>query len=67
MSIEKKKKPSWGGARKHAGRPRGASKMKISVSVDRENWQTALKTWNGKASGLVDELIGEYALRKARK
>jgi hypothetical protein len=50
----------WGGARKNAGRPRGASKVKISVSVNEKNWRSALKSWDGTASGLIDKLIADH-------
>ena len=60
MSIEKVKKVEWGGSRKNAGRPRGSSKIKISVSVDGKNWRSALKGWDGTASGLIDKLIAGH-------
>jgi hypothetical protein len=49
----------WGGARKGAGRGAG-DKTKICVSVDEENWQSALSKWKQKPSWLVDCLISDY-------
>jgi hypothetical protein len=61
MSMEKVKKKKWGGKRAGAGRPPGAGKkMKICVSVNRENWHDALHQWKKKQSWLVDWLIAEF-------
>ena len=60
MSTAKElKKMGRGGARPGAGRGSG-DKTKISVTVDEENWQTALSKWPGKPSWLVDTLIADY-------
>lgn len=59
MSKEKTNK-NWGGARKNAGRPGGATKAKICVSVDEGNWNDALKLWRKKPSWLVDSLVSSY-------
>jgi len=60
MSKEKIKKVEWGGARKGAGRPEGATKTKICVSVNARNWQAALSRWGNKGSRLVDLLLAEF-------
>jgi hypothetical protein len=49
-----------GGKRPGAGRPKGRTKMKICVSVNAENWKTALARWRKNGSRLVDELILGY-------
>lgn len=38
----------------------GGKKTKISVSVDKTNWQTALSRWQDKKSQLVDRLLWRY-------
>ena len=61
MATEKDKKPSnRGGARVGAGRPKGRKKVKISVSVSREIWNTALSRWKNKGSRLVDMLLDRW-------
>src|SRR5208283_4710287 len=61
MSKEKVKNNNWGGKRAGAGRPAGtAKKVKICVSVNRQNWQDALSSWTGKASHLVEKLVSAY-------
>ena len=35
-------------------------KAKISISVTTEQWEKALKMWDGKPSHLVDKLVCEY-------
>jgi hypothetical protein len=60
MSKEKQKKFQHGGARKGAGRPEGATKEKICVSVNSQNWQAALSRWKKKGSWLVDSLIADF-------
>jgi hypothetical protein len=62
MSKDKsKRKFGWGGRRPGAGRPEGSGeKVKISVSVDLENWENALSRWRKKASHLVDSLVAAY-------
>jgi hypothetical protein len=62
MSNKKtEKKSQWGGARKGSGRPKGSgTKVKICVSVNADNWQTALKSSKDTASGLVDKLIANF-------
>jgi hypothetical protein len=64
MSKEKRKKNQWGGARKGAGRPEGETKEKICVSVNRENWQAALRIWKEKQSWLVDALLTDFINRQ---
>jgi hypothetical protein len=64
MSKEKINKSKWGGARKNAGRPEGATKEKICVSVNKENWQAALRIWNEKQSWLVDALLADFVTKK---
>jgi hypothetical protein len=50
-----------GGARPGAGHPKtGATKAKICVSVDKRNWNTAVKRWKDKPSRLVDWLVSGY-------
>ena len=61
MSTDKIEKDGRGGPRKGAGRPKGSGKkVKICVSVDRQNWQVALNSWTGKASHLVETLVSAY-------
>jgi hypothetical protein len=55
-----KKKLSWGGIRKGAGRPSGRTKAKICVSVNEAVWQSALDLWRGKGSPLVEKLLLAY-------
>ena len=52
---------SHGGRRAGAGRPKtGQSKQKISVSVDQQTWEKALKKWREKGSRLIDKLLRDY-------
>jgi hypothetical protein len=62
MSTEKsEKKDGRGGPRKGAGRPKGSGKKtKICVSINKQEWHTALKSWTGKASHLVEKLVSAY-------
>lgn len=61
MSKEKEKKKTWGGKRAGAGRPpETEKKTKICVSVDANNWNTAVKRWKEKPSWLVDRLLSDY-------
>lgn len=62
MSNKKKvKSDGRGGPRDGTGPKLGSgTKTKISVSVDKSNWQTALARWNDKGSQLVDRLIWRY-------
>ena len=60
MSKTKVNKKQWGGARKGAGRPEGATKAKICVSVNEAVWQSALSLWRGKGSPLVEKLLSAY-------
>lgn len=62
MSIKKRKKVDGrGGPREGTGpKPGSGKKKKISVSVDKTNWQTALSRWNDKGSQLVDRLVWRY-------
>jgi len=65
MSKEKKEKFQWGGARKNAGRTKGSGRTaKICVSVNKENWQAALRIWNEKQSWLVDALLTDFVTRR---
>jgi hypothetical protein len=59
MSTEKTSNNEWGGARQGSGRGAG-DKTKICVSVDEENWQSALSIWKKRPSWLVDNLIADY-------
>lgn len=59
MSTEKIVKKTWGGAREGSGRGAG-DKAKICVSVDEENWQSALSISKMRPSSLVDTLIADY-------
>jgi len=59
MSTIKVSKLGHGGRRSGSGRGAG-DKTKISVSVDEDNWQTALSLWTGTRSSLVDNLIENY-------
>jgi len=57
----KQNKSKWGGWRKGAGRPKNSGeKTKICVSVQEENWNTAVKRWKKRPSWLVDGLISRY-------
>ena len=54
-------KAGRGGAREGSGPKVGSGKKtKISVSVDKSNWQIALSRWNDKGSQLVDRLVLRY-------
>ena len=65
MSTNKRiKVEKRGGPRLGTGPEKGSGKMrKISVSVNQQNWQTALSQWNDKGSQLVDRLILRYVER----
>ena len=54
------KESKKGGARKGAGRPKGLTKRKISVSVDSGILDAALKKWGGKTSPLIEKLLQDY-------
>ena len=54
------KESKRGGHRKGSGRPPGTTKRKISVSVDQENFDLAIKKWGDKPSKLIDSLIKDY-------
>jgi len=58
------RKSNLGGAREGAGRPRGETKKKVSVSLDRETLEAALAKWGGKTSRLLDKLLKEYVDKK---
>lgn len=62
MSIKRRKiMDGRGGPRAGTGPKLGSGKKtKISVSVDKSNWQTALSRWNDKGSQLVDRLVWRY-------
>jgi hypothetical protein len=63
MSKKKTKKIVFehGGTRTGAGHPEtGITKTKICVSVNKDNWQSALTRWNGKRSQLVDRLLMRF-------
>jgi hypothetical protein len=67
MSKEKRNKAAgWGGKRVGAGRRDKAEKTKICISVNEDNWQSALSLWKSeqsrkaKRSWLVDWLIQAY-------
>lgn len=49
-----------GGKREGAGRPRGSTKTKISVSIDEEILEKALAKWDGKTSQLIEKLLQNY-------
>jgi hypothetical protein len=53
-------KSKMGGARPGAGRPRGQTKIKTSVSIDEETLKAALTKWDGKLSPLLEKLLREY-------
>jgi hypothetical protein len=53
-------KSNRGGARAGAGRPRGQTKIKTSVSIDEATLRSALAKWNGKLSPLVEKLLRYY-------
>jgi len=62
-----KKTGGRGGARVGTGPiPGSGKKTKISVSVDKSNWQTALSRWNDKGSQLVDRLVLRYVDSEGR-
>jgi len=52
-----------GGARPGAGRPAGASKAKLSVSIDKTLYETAKKSSQGSFSSLVESLLLDYTRR----
>lgn len=55
------KESNLGGAREGAGRPKGRTKRKISVSIDEETLEAALTKWGGsKTSQLMNSLLEEY-------
>jgi len=54
------KQSKRGGARPGAGRPRGQTKVKTSISIDEETLKAALIKWDGKLSPLVEKLLREY-------
>ena len=49
-----------GGAREGAGRPKGITKTKISVSVDASTLKKALTKWEGPTSPLIEKLLQNY-------
>ncbi len=49
-----------GGKREGAGRPSGETKKKISVSVDQESFDLALRKSGDNPSKLIDTLIRQY-------
>jgi hypothetical protein len=53
-------KSNRGGAREGAGRPTGQTKEKLSISVDAEVLDKALKKWGGKTSPLIEKLLQEF-------
>ena len=58
---EDNKKDGRGGPRNGSGPKTGSgTKKKISVSVDKSNWHTALSRWQDKGSHLVDRLVLRY-------
>jgi len=66
MSNEKRKKFSHGGARTNSGPKKGSGeKTKICVSVSKQTWQVALRSWTGKASHLVNMLVSDHVKRNA--
>ena len=54
------KESKKGGARPGAGRPEGQTKSKVSVSIDADTLESALKKWGGKLSPLVEKLLRSY-------
>lgn len=65
MSKEKVVKLSnRGGAREGSGRPKGLTKVKISVSVDEEVFNKASEKWGGKTSPLIERLLRDYLKRQ---
>lgn len=58
--IKVGKESKRGGMRLGAGRPEGQTKSKVSVSVDSETLESALKKWDGKLSPLVEKLLRDY-------
>ncbi len=56
-------KTSRGGAREGAGRPKGQTKKKVSISVDSEIWEKALLKSGAKGSKLVSSLLADYVER----
>jgi hypothetical protein len=60
-AINDNKKENRGGPREGTGPKLGSGKKKkISVSVDKSNWQAALSRWQDKGSQLVDRLVLRY-------
>lgn len=59
--MSTKKNNGHGGMRKGAGRPPSEKeRMKICISVDKENWQAAVTQRSISGSWLVDTLILGY-------
>lgn len=55
------KESNLGGAREGAGRPKGQTKKKVSVSLDKKTLDAALNKWGGsKTSQLLNSLLEEY-------
>jgi len=61
MSIKYQQKERRRGNRGKTGPKRGSgTKTKISVSVNKTNWQAALSQWQDRGSQLVDRLVWRY-------
>jgi hypothetical protein len=43
-----------------AGRPRGRTKIKTSVSIDEATLRAAVAKWDGKLSPLLEKLLRDY-------
>jgi hypothetical protein len=56
------KESKRGGARPGAGRPPGQTKIKTSVSIDKDTLEASLIKWDGKLSPLVEKLLRDYLL-----
>lgn len=54
------KESNIGGARPGAGRPKGQTKSKVTVSIDSDVLAGAVEKWNGKLSPLVEKLLRSY-------
>jgi hypothetical protein len=54
------KESNLGGARPGAGRPKGQTKTKVTVSIDSDVLKRASEKWEGKLSPLMEKLLRSY-------
>jgi hypothetical protein len=66
MSKEKLNKKQWGGRREGSGnKPRPEGTIKICISLNKQTWHDARRTWTGKASHLIEMLVADHVKRSA--